>query len=1461
MKPVSGLGGTMVTDSSLHQGVDNMVDSHGTPQSASTQPVRKKRKFLKRISIVLVVALLLSFVGVAILPSLLSGPLKGMVLSQINNQLNGKATIESMSLSWFGAQQVTGFKLADQAGQMMLEIDRIDLPGVSLWGLVRGNRDFGDVTVHINALNVVQEADGTNNLQNVVKASSGTTTSSSQSSSNAASSSASSDDAPQALSQMIPTGTAANIKLVMDQFSLQAPDQKTTTLADTHMDLAVKGGEPLVGKLTSNVTNGALHGSVTSNLAIDTMVDMSDTQIALDVTPQAWQEAAPNASAKLLEPFGIALTINRLKLPAFSGAAGLKELEADLTMTVTDVKLQSKDAQLGILQLTGTSLQVNAMGEKQPVTLALKGQVTQSNQQGAFDLNIKLENLLDELSKPKSTDVNAKPAFSNVKARVVGDVQNVGLVIFDELFQTGGLIRNAVGPTLTASINSQLQYDQTSGMPNGNLDLKAKAQFVNADLALKIDENGVSQAAPGQMNMQITPALYAVAMKVPEGKPVLLAQPVMSTLQLNRLSIPRDANQWQIHNAVFDLSLNFEDVLLKSSDDQVLKLSKPAWTLKSEKLGQKIVLDGGFEASQAGGSPGSFKMNASGLNLYDDAGNLNRDKAQFEATMTLLPWQLPRMLPIFKKLKFNINSLVNQVIGARQVIALKGRMLPTQAGNTHPKVPNMQLKLSTSSFAINTDLNATIKDDLVVLDPTSTLDVTVTPALLALLMTPASNGETPANVPTTPQPAQAAAPVSLAKPVTFKGTITELAWPLDEAKMDQAIIAMQISAGHLEPTGLPGGLSASLRNTVLSLGKGNLTTLPIRITADMFESNVAAGKLDAAVSLASVLKEPVASDLKLKMTDVPVSLIDTLSGMDGKVFAMLGPRINSFVVTADGQLDKNMQANITAGSDVLEVAAKARLDGQFLIVEPGSKVNLKVTPDAIMKLQKSFQKDTSNKPAAPDATSTRSKTTSSSDWQLTQPTTLKFNVDKLVLPTGSSSLAEAQIGLGFEAEKMAFLQSSTKVPLNISDLKMLVSAAKLSSPLIASFTANMTSVDAQGKSYQSPLTSKTTVTNLLDKDGKVDAMHATIKTDTQIPQLPIELIDNLTGQQGKLAGIIGPTADVKAVGSYPGDMDISLVGKFAALSVPARIDANRTLTLRKDAVVTLAVTPETAQTLLKYGNPILIDATGSRDPIKATIFAKGFSMPLEGFDIKKLVADMDLELGTITLQSSWLLNSIKDGLGGLDRALNISQKQDAKFTRLSLSMRDGMTKTNDMWMQIDNVSLLGKSRLDTLTIGTQGNVDLVNKTVNMGMALPAVTLYSIGGSLRKYVSADTIFELPIAGPLDKVKLQGLDKLALQITAMVAGGELGGDQYGSLGSILGQVAGSALGGGDVKQFTTKRSWPNKPVIKTPEPAAEQTQPATEQTKETQSNQVTEPKPEEKKKNDTEKAIDVLRGLLR
>ncbi|MAX25650.1 MAG: hypothetical protein CMJ19_14215 [Phycisphaeraceae bacterium] len=1405
---------------------------------------KKKRRLLKVIIALLVVTLM----GVACLPMLLSGPFKGVVVGQINNQLNGSATIDSMSLAWFSGQQVNGLKINDVSDQTVVDIEKIDLPDVSLWGLISGNRDMGNITIHINNIKAVVERDGKLNLEKLAKQSSSTSSSTSSSSQSTTPS-----VGEVGVAALVPEEVAAKVQLVIDKLTYESPDDPSATISDFRVDVAVDGSEPIVGKLATTLAYGPLRGTASSDVTIDKMANLSGTRLTMDVTPQAWTEFAQQSKAKLLKPFGVSLSIPTLKVPALAGKAGLKDLMAQVNLEITDVLLVAADEKLGTLQLSGTQLAIDADGTAKPVTASFKGEVTQSNQPGKFDLNITLENVLEELSKPQSD-------YSNVKARIVGDVSQVGLAIFDELFQQHGLIRNAIGPTLTASIESQLQYDAT-GIPQGYMNLKATAQYLNADMALSIGPDGVSQKSPGVLQMQITPGLYAAATQIQPDQPNLLNKTFGMVFKINTLHVPRVSEQWEFQNASIDMALQLDDVFLRAKPDveskALIKLGKPSWTVKSKSVGKAVAVNGGFEVSIGGALPGKFAMDLTADNLLKDSGKLNTDAARIKGHLTLLPLQFPQVTPFLSALKFNVNKLVNHVIGTKQSIEMDVRLLPEDTNAVATQVPNMQVQFKTSSFAINTNVKATIKQDLLMLDPSSELDVKLTPELFAYLTKPREDDKQTAANQTLPTPAPATGSTTqvtatttpaqtpalgLAKAVMLKGRVEELRWPLDPSQNQQASIAVSLTADRIEPTGLPGGLSTSMRDLKLMIGKGSpVSTIPVKLTAQMYEQNKAAGNLDVTLALMDLLNQPAASDLALSMKQIPVALIDSLSGMDGKLYALLGNRIDELKVQASGPLDQNMAVEVSALGENLNVQTQVQLSEQAITLKPGSTVALQVTPQSLGLLNKAMNPQYK---------------ASDSTWQLTKPTQLKLTLPKLVLPKDASKINQTQLGVDVTASTMSFAHRTLKTTLSIADLKLALDAQKLTDPIFAQLDAKINGKDENGKAYQSEMISKTTILNLINDKGEVDAVHATVKTNTAIPKLPIELLDSLLNQQGKLAGIIGPTARVSAKGSYPGDLNLEFVGDNTSISLPAKIDADRKMTLREDAVARIKVNKQTAEALLKYGNPILIDATESREPVMAIISAKTFSAPLANFDIKNVVADIQLKLGTISLKDSWLLNSMGEGLGKLDKAFSISSKQDAVFTPLTITMRDGITQTNDMWMQINDVKVFGKSRIDTLTIGTQGSVDLIKSTANMGLGLPAETFYSFGSSLRKYIKPGTVFEMPLSGPLNGVKLQGLDKLAISLAATVAGGELGGNN-GGLGALIGQVAGQLTTGKSYTEYQSKRTWPNKPVIKqeqTPTPtesAAPSTEQQTTQTQQAQTQQLDQPKQPAEEKSEKQK----------
>lgn len=1384
-----------------------MTQSQKTSDQTQNEPKKKKRRILKTVLFLFIVLI----VSVLLFPTLLSGPFKGIIVSQINNQLNGKVSIGSMSLSWFGSQQVNGFKITDMNDRLVLDIKQIDFPDVSLMSLVLGNRNFGEILVDIHSIYISQDDDGTNNLQRLAKTSDKSNAEQSSHSSNITATSDSS--VVTSVSKMIPQGMAANIKLRIDELSFST-SSSLTQLTDTNMNVAVAGGKPVIGTIASQMTHGPLRGSVNSDFEIDELADLSGTQIKLDVTPKAWAEFATQSKAKLLSPFGVSLSINQLKLPALAGASGLNHLVADLSLAISKVKLKPENPQFGTLELNDANFIFKANGTSNPVNIVLNGKVTQNAQAGNFDLQIKLENLLAEISK-------TKPDLTKIKSSIAGEIQNLGLVIFDELLQTNGLIQNAVGPTLTASINSQMQYD-ASGIPQGNVTLKANGQNLNVDLALKVGPNGVSQTIPGRLAVQVTPALIASAMKLSVGEYNPLTQPFVAQLGLNHISVPRVNNQWQIDAAELNLVLDMQDIKLVCKDNQLVTLSKSTWQIISQSLGTQIDINGSLYASQQGGKPGQFSLDSTVKNLFDSRSKLNIQSATFQSEISIKPWEVPETVAASST---SVNALLKQIVGTKQLIKLTGKLMDDPNVNT--VIPNMVLHFKTSSQAIKTDINATLKNDLLELASGSSLSVRVTPKLVELL--------------TAKDNAQSS--FGLAGDVTFNGKIDTLRWPLFDEGQGQASVGLSVTADRIEPTGLPNNLKASIRDLSLKIGPANpAEKLPVVLTAKMYEGEQLAGNLNLGIHLLNLFSKPSAENLQVNIQNIPIALVDTLTGMKGKMYAMLGDRLQTLAMTTQGPLDKDMSVKIVAKSEMLDVAMNAHVTPEQITVQSGSKVQLKITPASLGAVMVAMNPDLVVNPPL---------------WLLTSPATLDFTINQLNLPIDSKKLKDTQIDLAFTASDLAFIQRELKTPLLVRDLKVLANAKQLSQPVVAQITAMIFSKNAQGKTLQSSINSKTTIKHLVNASGAIDPAHAVIHTDTQIPQLPVDLLDDLTGQQGKMASMIGPSAAIKLRGNYPGQFDFDIKSKNISVMFPAHIDVHRNLTLKQNAVITMEVNEDTAKSLLQYGNPILIDATGSREPVKITVYAKNFVMPLANFEIKKLSADMDIELGTITLNNSWLLSGMGDLAAKIDRSLSMSQKQEAKFTKLSIKIRKGVTTTNDMWMQMDNVSLFGKSRFETFMVGMAGRIDIAKGYVDMGMALPAETIYSFGKSFKKYIPADSIFEIPIQGPTGQVKMKNLDKLGIQLAATIAGGELAGGKLGGWGALLGQVAGSALSGGDTKQFETKKTWPNKPVYTAPKQQTQEEVKNTQPQKTTQQLKQTE---QPKKKSDKEKLRDALRGLF-
>lgn len=135
-------------------------------EAASGRPrrggVRRVVRWAVRLSVggVLLIALVVAF-----LPTLIStGAGTARIVDTINQQIPGHVEIDDMKLAWLKGQSLQGVRLYDPAGDVVGSIDEVRLEDVGLIALARGTRDLGIIAIEGGAVSLVEDEDGSTNL-------------------------------------------------------------------------------------------------------------------------------------------------------------------------------------------------------------------------------------------------------------------------------------------------------------------------------------------------------------------------------------------------------------------------------------------------------------------------------------------------------------------------------------------------------------------------------------------------------------------------------------------------------------------------------------------------------------------------------------------------------------------------------------------------------------------------------------------------------------------------------------------------------------------------------------------------------------------------------------------------------------------------------------------------------------------------------------------------------------------------------------------------------------------------------------------------------------------------------------------------------------------------------------------------------------------------------------------------
>jgi hypothetical protein len=141
----------------------------GPAKPAPVKKTKKKRRIL-RYALYAVAALVLLLIGLVLLiPTIVSSSaVRGIIISQANQQINGTLDIQKISLGWNSPIEVDGITIKDSTGRQILQLPHFST-GITLVRAMRGDFDLGKTEVA--GLNVVvsTEPDGSINWTHLAK--------------------------------------------------------------------------------------------------------------------------------------------------------------------------------------------------------------------------------------------------------------------------------------------------------------------------------------------------------------------------------------------------------------------------------------------------------------------------------------------------------------------------------------------------------------------------------------------------------------------------------------------------------------------------------------------------------------------------------------------------------------------------------------------------------------------------------------------------------------------------------------------------------------------------------------------------------------------------------------------------------------------------------------------------------------------------------------------------------------------------------------------------------------------------------------------------------------------------------------------------------------------------------------------------------------------------------------------
>ncbi len=1416
--------------------------------------MKSDRRIVKKLILALVVMVLLLGVLTVFAPNLASRFGRGAVANAINDSIHGHVTIKGLSLRWGAGQLIEGVRVFDVAGMPIGTIEQVRLRDASLWGLLRGHLDLGRVEVVIDTMTIVREGDGPTSIEQLlVDAGEEKTATAEGVNAGGHVGGHVGEHVGEHVGGHVegntegfvwPDGLHMNLQVEANSLVWLDGSGPASSIDDVVLSIDLRDARKIAASLSAMVKQDEFAGGI----AIDGVVtDLFDGSGALDVAAAQMKFYSELTDVPVL-------ALDRMfqqegKLVAMLGQVlnTRADIHGALLSPAMDVVATSAHMQMQLatsLSADGQSIELREPGQ---VVLTVTPEYwsmvdDQTRLVDGFDVLVDLKQL--RIARDTTGVVlneSSLEAAASVRGVVIDAGQTVGQIKW--LDTQVSVVGARVGERLDVKFSTRAEQGEQSGTFDVAGHVLNLGNHAGGLLAMSGAIDGRVSAVP----VEAVDRLLGM-----DGR----MSAMLGTVLDGHLQLSGDADERQVVLSVqaeqltADATMRYADGVLRSESGQaMLRVTPGAW---SAMFGKGSESDKGEKQSVsewriAGGNVGG--------NVEGNVGG--QGEVVVRADLARLDWPVDEGIAgLAAELRVNAGAMDLVMGESERVVSMKESALTFTVGSASDGRDAQEVLASGKKLAMTLASGAVGLGDVqmevvgVYRDGVLRIDRNDGGKMLATLQAePGAWGE-------------------LSEAVTVGLDVRELLWPIDDPKAGRLAMSARVSPmGWSGESELAGVRVADVVIDVPSVGLSEPMVITARgrvmqeMVGDARDGNARGGdqgEVLARVTVADVLDGAQVREAVLELSNLSMGMVDRLAQQDGMLVALFGEQLDRVSVRMvpgdDGYLlDMSGEGEVgvgmgVGGANVFLQASTANLDVQlsgvyvadrYVMLLPESFVGFELTPAMVDYWQRE-KMNTGGNEQAYKKLEERPRTTGGSaggnaggnvggvgGWVLERGMPIRLAVDALHWPLGGSmevtkreSDDAMQLALRVTSDGGVLRNPATGESVRLSDVSVRV-VPELGKRGIAKSASGNSEDSGKGERREAIAVHAMTSLQRVGRDGSLgtagriesmttlrqwdNAETRSVTTRTSATQLPVDLIEALSGLSGQLVPALGPTADVTIVGQYPGDMDISARSPNATLHVPATIDRSMVLTLREPMVSTLMLTASLRDSYLAGIHPVLADIVGAESPVKLTLEPGGLRVPLHGKDRGKSMWGSDvsglslrgvLELGVIQMSSrGWVRDGVNQIVGQLllqsrrDKRLGVREEgvtYPVTFTPLVFTIDQGRLTTNELWMTGVDIAA-----------GFQGSANLVTQEQNFTMGLVGASLVAGGQSfLVGRVNVKDIIDVPIGGTMRKPVL---DKK--WVGTQAAGSILSGT--------LGEISSEAqmaidLFGGFIKQQKRKKS---------------------------------------------------------